>query len=68
MEGYVCVPRIVSGPMAGVAGKRQGTVAYLQVLEMHGRLGPTAAQAAGAQQFDRDPSGRAALARDLDDR
>ena len=30
----------VSGPMADVVSKRKGTVTYLQVLEMHGRLGP----------------------------
>ena len=31
---------IVSGPMADVVSKRKGMVTYLQVLEMHGRLGP----------------------------
>ena len=31
---------IVSGPMADEVSKITGTVTYLQVLEMHGRLGP----------------------------
>ena len=31
---------ITSGPMADMVSKKKGTVTYLQVMEMHGRLGP----------------------------
>eukprot|EP00974_Lingulodinium_polyedra_P025522 2468568-Lingulodinium_polyedra.AAC.1 len=44
-SGVECVWRHVfmhfrtSGPMANVMNKKRGTVAYLQVLEMHGKQG-----------------------------
>ena len=40
MEEHFLDLLFVSGPMADVVSKRKGTVTYLQVLEMHGRLGP----------------------------
>ena len=45
-SGLECVWRsmfmtfLTSGPLADIVNKKRGMVTYLQVLEMHGRLGP----------------------------